>query len=323
MSPDPSPKAAEPSDAREVTLVSVTYRRAELLDRMLHAVRSGSLIPGAAIIVDNGDDAATRGVVAHHSPWANLVLAGANLGVGGGLALGIRQALEHAEVQRIWTLDDDAIPDPGCLCSLVRVAQATKAGLVVPCITDHTGRLSWLPGFTDRKLFRAAQGAEPATWAPKCTETAPRVRWATGISWLLSRQAIEEGGLPRTDYLMLGEDIEYTLRIARSTGGRLATGAVVAHLPPDHAAMPGSHEIKFCALLQNLAYTGTRLPGARFLLRAVAADLRRCIRTFGWGMLPFAVQAVWNGALLGQPAGGAAFARLRSRVQSRRGWGPG
>ena len=61
-----------------------------------------------AFVVDNAASPETTGIVGR-APWPVCVLApGGNLGCGGGVALGLREALRDPAVTHCWGFDDDA-----------------------------------------------------------------------------------------------------------------------------------------------------------------------------------------------------------------------
>ena len=187
---DVSPPAPE-----RVIAVTVTYRRPELLPRLLDAVRAQTRAPDAYLLIDNGGDAVrplrTEG-------WLDIVRPGSNIGPAGGYAIGFREAVARS-ADRIWVLDDDAIPDPACLGGLLHVA-SEGADIAIPRQRRAAGRQEWLP-------------------------------WVGG---LFDARWVEREGVPREDYFIWSEDYEYVLRLRRAGASlvRLQGEATITHANP-------------------------------------------------------------------------------------------
>ncbi|MFL5798498.1 MAG: glycosyltransferase [Actinomycetota bacterium] len=182
--PDAHPTAPAPAEdlppagPEPIVAVTVTYRRPELLPRLLDAVGAQTRRPDAYLVVDNGGDVSpppgTEG-------WLEIVRPGSNVGPAGGYAIGFREALRRGAA-RVWVLDDDAIPDPGCLEGLLRA----EADVAIPRQRREAGTQEWLPWVGG--LFDA--------------------RWVAGV------------GTPREDYFIWSEDYEFVLRLRRA-GARI------------------------------------------------------------------------------------------------------
>ncbi len=110
-----------------------------------------------------------------------IIRPGSNVGPAGGYAIGFREALRH-EAGRVWVLDDDAIPDPGCLEELMRA----DADIAIPRQRRDVGSQEWLP-------------------------------WVGG---LFDGRWVKRVGTPREDYFIWSEDYEFVLRLRRA-GARL------------------------------------------------------------------------------------------------------
>jgi rhamnopyranosyl-N-acetylglucosaminyl-diphospho-decaprenol beta-1,3/1,4-galactofuranosyltransferase len=168
----------EQSASPRVVAVTVTFRRPELLPRLLDAVRAQTRPPDHYLLVDNGGDV-------HPPPgtegWLEIVRPGSNVGPAGGYAIGFREALRRT-ADRVWVLDDDAIPDSGCLAALL----AAGGDIAIPRQRREVGTQEWLPW---------VGGLFDAEWVAKC-------------------------GAPREDYFIWSEDYEYVLRLRRA-GARL------------------------------------------------------------------------------------------------------
>jgi hypothetical protein len=162
----------------------------------------------------------------------------------------------------------------------------------------------------DTDECRRAFGGEPHAFC-----------WATGACMLYARRAFETCGLFREDFWMLGEDLEFSMRVAAAAGGVFTADAQVPHLPPppDPETSRVAHRLKFLALLQNLSYLAFHSPHSAHLRSYLAGNFKRYVRTEGWspGTVLDGCCAFYQGAVCRQPAGTPAGARLRERAKHR------
>jgi GT2 family glycosyltransferase len=161
-----------------VVAVTVTFRRPQLLGPLIEAVATQTHRPDAYLVVDNGGDVE---IPSSLSPWLEVLRPGANLGPAGGYALGFREALARG-ADRVWVLDDDALPDPTCLEQQL----ASTAEIVLPRQRRDVGTQEWLP-------------------------------WVGG---LFDAEAVRRAGPPNEEYFIWAEDYEFVLRLRRG-GGRV------------------------------------------------------------------------------------------------------
>jgi rhamnopyranosyl-N-acetylglucosaminyl-diphospho-decaprenol beta-1,3/1,4-galactofuranosyltransferase len=223
---------AQPAQSR-IAAVVVTFNRLDLLQRLLERLEGE---PGLAevLVVDNASTDGTGewlSTLADRDPGdehPTVPVLGRTLVENGGGARGFHDGLEWA-VERgadlVWLMDDDGLPDPGCLETLLGETDLDFWG---PLVVDEAepGRLVFpirLPGGT-KVVHRLAD-----------VEAAARNGRIDGIvipfnGVLVTRALVERIGLPRSEYFIWGDDHEYRLR-AEKAGARIATvvGAQVRH----------------------------------------------------------------------------------------------
>jgi hypothetical protein len=121
---------------------------------------------------------------------------------------------------------------------------------------------------------------------------------------------------------MLGEDLEYSMRLASGGGGVFPCLASVPHLPPkppDEAGARMADYRKFCSLLQNLSYLAFHSPHSRHMWSYLPGNFRRFFRSHGTGLATVRDASacfVW-GAVRGHPAGHESGVALRGRIARR------
>lgn len=171
----------------KIAAVVVTYNNAGMLEPLLRSLEGQNRRPDLCIVVDNNSIDGTPSVAVRF-PWAIYVRLPHNTGSAGGYAEGMRRALEHG-CDMIWTLDDDVRLDPGSLAGLVRT----------------------LTGFPERERVCAVRSVGTG-----CSWPSPVP--LSIVSWrgaLFTAEAVKSAGLPERSLFLYGDDLEYSLRLAR------------------------------------------------------------------------------------------------------------
>ena len=303
-----------------VAALIATYRRPRELERLLVSLAQMGSDLAAVIVVDNEGSDEIEALVQRASSCGHYVNPGDNIGCGAGLRLAGEYALRLAgePFTHLLILDDDAVLPAGVLHALAEAMDRSGAELAYPLVTNESGRVGWLPGFQrqTRELndtfagspedFRARFGAEPRDFI-----------WAQGICLLIKRQAVERCGLHRGDFWVRGEDLEFSLRLTAEARGILVPTVTVQHLPPPETAglSRQAEYLKYCALVQNIAFIGFRLRHGHRIAWTIAGALHRYFRAWSWSWPVFqdACRALWRGAILGEPAGTGTGRTFRTR----------
>lgn len=123
----------------------MTYNRHALLRRCLRAIGEQTLRPRSVLLLDNGSTDGTVEMVRTEFPEVQVHQTGENLGSAGAIREALRVALE-AEPDYIWFFDDDAVPFPSCLETLLREMQSleqdVRLGALRPMVRDpRTGEV--------------------------------------------------------------------------------------------------------------------------------------------------------------------------------------
>ena len=237
----------------QVTVVTVTYgERQHLLEPVLRAALAQQV--RKIIVVNNGASWDINALAIGIGPNAIEVLdMGTNTGSARGCSAGIAQAME-AGAELIWLLDDDNKPTNSALSVLlaeyVRLREKRAADqLAVLAFRPEQQTTLAMGGAQNRinprrssfhgfhildvpyKLWRRTP------WGKRrIKEALPRtlnLDVAPYGGLLFHRLLIDKIGLPRADFVLYGDDTEFTYRITRS-GGQivLVTGAMLEDLEP-------------------------------------------------------------------------------------------
>jgi rhamnopyranosyl-N-acetylglucosaminyl-diphospho-decaprenol beta-1,3/1,4-galactofuranosyltransferase len=208
------------TDARRIAAVVVTFNRLPLLQRLLPALGAVEGLD-EILVVDNHSSDGTAGWLreqAATSPVPVLTRTlDTNAGGAGGFHEGLRWAVERG-ADLVWLMDDDGLPDPDCLSSLLaHESDLDFWGPVVVDEADH-GRLVFpirLPG-SARVVHRMPDVVAAAEDGLIRGIVIP----FNGV--LVTRDLVARIGLPRAQFFIWGDDHEYRLRAERA-GARVAT----------------------------------------------------------------------------------------------------
>ena len=218
-------RAAPPDAPRRISAVVVTYNRLGMLQRLLERLDTVADLD-EVIVVDNASSDGTSEWLAGLDdrdvgedrpvvPVLARTLA-CNIGGAGGFHEGLRLAIERG-ADLVWLMDDDGLPEPGCLDRLLAETDLDFWGpLVVD--EDDPGRLVFpirLPGGT-RVVHDLADVTRAATRGRIDGIVIP----FNGV--VVTRALVEQIGYPRAEFFIWGDDHEYRLR-AEAAGARIAT----------------------------------------------------------------------------------------------------
>jgi len=299
----------------------VTHHRPVELERLLRGLAASTVPLAGCVISDHAPSEETRRLAAV-TPFETVVRGDdSNPGPGAGWAEATLLGFERFPgADAVWFLDADVVIAPNTLEILLE--EAGGAGAIAPLLEDSDGKVWGFPEPCRKDLRRMIRSAGTPAEARALLGTDPiSFCWCTGACVLVRRAAIDQVGLHRRDFWMLGEDLEFSMRLAAHTQAVFTCKVSVPHLPP-----PPSHPerarrseyIKFCSLLQNLSYLSFHSRFSRHMISYLPGNFRRFFRTHP----PFirairdAVACFWNGAVRAEPAGKSSGAALRQRISN-------
>ena len=219
--------------SREVVCVLVLCHgdRLEYLKKTLDAVDRNE--PGRIILIAN---AVSQRVWQEIEPRAveqstkySIVSSEVNLGSAGGYALGIETALSLPEFEFLWLLDDDNCPTDRALDSLLKCWEEASED-TVHAVFAHR-KTEKKNSYTDQWIAKTPRegscvGFHILDLLPALTgQTSPSSKtdislWTTYSGLLIPTDLVHQIGLPKKEFFIDGDDMEWTLRITRN-GGRI------------------------------------------------------------------------------------------------------
>ncbi|UBZ06852.1 glycosyltransferase [Salegentibacter mishustinae] len=212
---------------KKVFAVVVTYKRASILEQCLTAVLKSSTykIEHLHIIV-NDNESSTLKIIKQFSlefPSKISFEIYDNVGPAGGFYYGLKK-FQESKSDYVWLMDDDIIPEPGCLQALMDCADS-----------------------------------EPYVFPKVVKKTGEEVRAFGWWGVLISKQIVEKAGLPIKDFFYWTEDTEYLQnRMIRKNGiiPYRCGNAVVEHLHKRTGNKPSWY---YYYTIRNTLYYRTRI----------------------------------------------------------------
>jgi rhamnopyranosyl-N-acetylglucosaminyl-diphospho-decaprenol beta-1,3/1,4-galactofuranosyltransferase len=203
--------------AERVAVVVVTYNRADLLVRMLDGLAAQTRRPDEVVVVDNASSDHTAQVLAERTDLPLTVLSMTdNLGGAGGFHAGTRAAHEAGH-DRIWLMDDDVVPAPECLATLLARPE--------PCLMavreDRSGALVEKAAVRfdlDNPLaVRPKRASVDSTYASRAEmpEVVP-VENVAFEGFMVSRAVVDAVGLPDPSFFIFYDDVDFAVRARRA-----------------------------------------------------------------------------------------------------------
>jgi rhamnopyranosyl-N-acetylglucosaminyl-diphospho-decaprenol beta-1,3/1,4-galactofuranosyltransferase len=204
-----------------VAVVVVTYNRADLLGRTLDGLAAQTHEPDAVIVVDNASDDHTRAVLdAHRGLHLHPIHLSENTGGAGGFRAGVESAYDQG-FDRIWLMDDDVVPAPDCLATLMAqdepfvmaVREDTHGRLVEKAATDFD--------LTRARAIRPKRSTVETDFGDR--DAMPERVELHNIAFegpLFRREVVTTIGLPDSSFFIFYDDVDFAVR-ARRAGYRI------------------------------------------------------------------------------------------------------
>jgi GT2 family glycosyltransferase len=213
-------RAEGETEEETVAVVVVTHNRADLLTRLLDGLAAQTRRPDAVIVVDNASTDHTAELLGGRTDLPLHVITQDNLGGAGGFHAGVRAAYD-AGWDRVWLVDDDVVPAPGCLEALLAVdedcliaVREDLAGALVEKAAIHFDLRSPL-------AIRPKRSAVDTVYPDRASMPAlVEVQNVAFEGFMARRSVIAEIGFPDPAFFIFYDDAEYAVR-ARRAGHRI------------------------------------------------------------------------------------------------------
>lgn len=135
--------------------ISSKNRYFTTLPLAIEAICQQTVLPDKFVLFDDGEHKDTRGISPYSHLFPLLERVGIKwyviFGAGKGQVLNHQMALDSADTEFIWRMDDDNAPQPGCLETLLEVMKDPKVGAVAGLVHDPKA-VSKRPSFITGKI---------------------------------------------------------------------------------------------------------------------------------------------------------------------------
>ncbi len=207
-----------------VIAVVVTYNRKELLVRCLAALANQSRPPDRILVVDNAGTDGSADAVRREFPQVELLELPENVGGAGGFHRGIEWGHSYG-YEWFWLMDDDTLAEAEALETLLRAAE--RAAKQSPLVL--ASKVLWKDGSLHPMNLPLPLRHRRNKCKAEVGGSLVPIRYATFVSLLLRREAVDRFGLPLAHYFIWSDDLEYTSRILREEHGYLVPESRVFH----------------------------------------------------------------------------------------------
>lgn len=204
-------------------------------EKIRDGVQSSPYYKNAPLVELNREDSERYIISTDELNTIFLIQTGHNLGYAGGNNVGIRFALNQADMQYVWLLNNDTEVDPDALLHMVQRCQSEpRIGICGSRLVYFHDRahLQGLGGIYNRWLGTTRHYA---AYAPSDTvydddKVSADIDYVIGASMLLTRPLLEQVGLLCEDYFLYFEELDISYR-AKTFGyiHHVVTSAIVYH----------------------------------------------------------------------------------------------
>lgn len=160
-----------------------------MLANLLNDLCAQIRLPDEIILIDNASQDGTEEMVRLNYPNVNYIKLKENMGSAGGYHVGIKIAAEKSDF--IYTLDDDVQLKPNTLSEIIRGFYTVEKTL--------SSKIAAVRSVGERHSELFATRMDIYTWR----------------GTLFKTSIVREMGLPSPDFFIYGEDLEYSLRLAK------------------------------------------------------------------------------------------------------------
>lgn len=173
------------------------------------------------IIVDNASTDGTKEMLKRYVDNCKVFYfnTGKNLGGSYGFSYGAKLAVQMG-CDDVWLMDDDCIINEDSLSELVKFANS---------INNDFGYLASKVLWKDHSMCMMNIPKKNISSRITDFSKSQKICLSSFVSCFIKREAIEDVGLPMSDFFIWGDDWEYTLRIAKKYNCYFVPSSIVTH----------------------------------------------------------------------------------------------
>ncbi|PID97533.1 MAG: glycosyl transferase [Actinobacteria bacterium] len=219
-----------------VAAIVVTFNRRDLLLQTLAALEAQDSSLEHIYVIDNASTDDTWETLQKYTPSVPMtrMRLKENTGGAGGFFTGMDHAYEGG-YDAFWVMDDDTIPRPDALRHLVNGLEEAAQYRNGEMPSYAGSMVVWKDGNACFMNFPTP------TW-DWMTPLAHGKKWmnldcTSFVSCLVTREAVEECGLPYPEYFIWFDDAEYTYRLSKWRSGIFVPASIADHMMGQNTAV--------------------------------------------------------------------------------------
>ncbi|EPC85090.1 glycosyltransferase [Lacticaseibacillus rhamnosus] len=195
----------------KVDCVVVTYNKLSLLKECLDAILNQTKLLNKIFVINNASTDGTQEYLDELQKKRSSIVpinSDRNLGGAGGFNKGLVSFINFSDSDFVWVMDDDTIPDHDALEKLITAKQKVD--------NKKIGYLSSNVRWIDGKAALMNIPIPSLEWNADADHGLVKVKSASFVSILFSREAIIQVGFPITQFFIWGDDVEFTQRMTKA-----------------------------------------------------------------------------------------------------------
>ena len=211
--------------------IVVTYNRKALLEENISSLLNQSFADHDVMIIDNASTDGTKELVQSYSDERVLYYnTGRNLGGAGGFSFGLRQAI-LSNYDYAWIMDDDSIPDPDALISIV-----DKLKYIDGDFSFISSLVYWIDGniFPMNCPSINVTKVEDANYDLVRRAKLLSINHGSFVGCFINLKIAKKVGLPISEFYIYGDDLEYTGRLRNEGPAYLNLDSIIVHKAPSN-----------------------------------------------------------------------------------------
>lgn len=290
----------------QIHALVLTYNRRDLVLRCIEALLAQTRPLASIIVVDNASsDGTQQAIAALDNPLIDYVRVEHNLGAARGFNYAMDYAFGERGVPWAYIMDDDVIAGPRAVEELVAAydrnfTRPEQVGFLVGQAVDGQGRANNVPAIETR----SRRVGEAPDWGQYLDQGIVTVRASPLSGLLMPITTYESFGNLNPDFIVWGEDLEYTYRITEHRPGLIVGSSKIVHL----RGQPGDISIflendrkrvpNFYYLYRNTLYVRRRYMGLHAWTNGIVRGLfetTRLIARGDWWKAQFALRGTLAG----------------------------
>lgn len=203
-----------------VVAIVVTYKRKDLLSKVLSALANQTFKLSKILVIDNNSQDGTECLVKGLAKSNSEVIyfnTGDNLGGAGGFHFGFKAAAEY-DYDYLWLMDDDLLPESDCLEIMLKsnpkgITQPLRFNLDGSCAEISPVEYNLDKVFCKNPKVNTVLDVYPDFAGDAIIDIA-------GVPFegpLISREVVKKIGFPNPDFFIFNDDLDYSLRATNAS----------------------------------------------------------------------------------------------------------